>query len=82
MENVLCNFFQGFFFFFLVSALLNIKTGNLQLYSSSSLQLSPLTTVLDCVRTPSTDPLGFLNFCKASLLALKGKALMLVSRIY
>lgn len=80
MENVLCNFFNVFFF--LVSALLDIKTGNLQLYSSSSLQLSPLTTVLDSVRTPSTDPLGFLNFCKAYWLALKGKALMLVSRIY
>lgn len=31
---------------------------------------------------PNTDPLGFLILCKASWLALKGKALMLVSRIY
>jgi len=43
---------------------------------------SPHHRVLDSLRTPSTDPLVFLRFCKASWLALKGKALMFISRIY
>ena len=43
---------------------------------------SPYHCVLDSLRTPSTDPLGFLSLCKASWLVLKGKALMLISRIY
>lgn len=36
---------------------------------------SPHHCVLDFLRTPSMDPLGFLRFCKASWLALKEKAL-------
>lgn len=42
---------------------------------------SPYHCVLDSLKTPSTDHLGFLSLCKASLLVLKGKVPMLISRV-